>query len=407
MVPRPSSPTSLLWAHQLKREHEHLLDRMKDIAKSQEAHDVKIHAIEASNERMRSIFARFEDMMTRIAAIEEESQDVKELIERFVGERPTKLRGAVEKISRLADQIAALDSHTKEVGIGVQQTLSTYRVVIEKVEDLEAKVQKQERTETLREKNDPVDVTVLTRRLDAIESRRNNDATRTKTLIGRMEVLEQASQQLSTRSARFQAEIERLNSEAKSQQEMARGTMTVRTKLDLEQESSQSSFQFPYSPRAGKLNQSSPEKHNPPESSPALNAQLRRSVRTSPQLYTEGLVRPMLSRITTSTSMTEKDNIYAKVVPGAANSRKKRGATRSLDVQQATSRVIPSAERAVPMPNPLKDFAPSLKHPKAIQRLPKSETLWLELPPQKRKRRQIPQVQDLDSFALMADFSYI
>jgi hypothetical protein len=59
------------------------------------------------------------------------------------------------------------------------------------------------------------------------------------------------------------------------------------------------------------------------------------------------------------------------------------------------------------MPNPLKDFAASLKQPKAIRRLPKSETLWLELPPQKRKRRQIPQVQDLDSFALMADFSYI
>jgi len=115
----------------------------------------------------------------------------------------------------------------------------------------------------------------------------------------------------------------------------------------------------------------------------------------------------MLSKITTSTSMTKEDNIYAKIVPGVANSRKKRGATRSLDVQQATSRVIPPAERAVPMPNPLKDFAASLKHPKAIQRLPKSETLWLELPPQKRKRRQIPQVQDLDSFALMADFSYI
>ena len=255
MVPRPSSPTSLLWAHQLKREHEHLLDRVKDISKSQEAHDVKVHTIEASNERMKSIFPRFEDMMTRIAAIEEESQDVKELIENFVGERPTKLGGEVEKISRLADQIAALDSHTKEVGIGVQQTLSTYRVVIKKVKDLEAKVQKQERTETLREKNDPVDVTVLTRRLDAIESHRNNDATRTKTLIGRMEVLEQASQQFSARSARFQAEIERLNGAAENQQEMARGTTTVRTRLDLEQESSQSSFQFPYSPRAGKLNQ--------------------------------------------------------------------------------------------------------------------------------------------------------
>ena len=149
---------------------------------------------------------------------------------------------------------------------------------------------------------------------------------------------------------------------------------------------------------------SSPEKHNLVEGSPTLNAQLRRSVRTS-QLYPEGLVRPILSRVTTSTSMTKEGNVYAEIVPGAANSRKKRGATRSLDVQQATSRVIPATERAVPMPNPLKDFAASFKHPKAIQGLPKSETLWPELPPQKRKRRQIPQVQDLDSFALMADLA--
>ena len=424
MVPRPSSPTSLLWAHQLKREHEHLLDRVKDIAKSQKAHDVKVHAIGASDER---IFAQFEDMMTRIAAIEEGNQDVKELIEKLVGERPIKPGGGVENISRLADQIAALDSHTKKVGIGVQQTLSTYRIVIKKIEDLEAKVQKRERTETLR-KNDPVDVTVLTRRLDAIESRRNDDAIRTKTLVGRMEALEQASQQ--PRSARFQAGIERLNNEAKDQQETARGTMTVRTKPDLEQESS---FQFPCSqgnstegvenplrikPMLHQINSvgadgtgteyphSSPEKHNLVEGSPTLNAQLRRSVRTS-QLYPEGLVRPMLPRVTTSTSMTKKGNIYAKIVPGAANSRKKRGTTRSLDVQQAMSRVIPATERAVPMPNPLKDFAMSFKHPKAIQRLPKSGTLWPGLPPQKRKRRQIPQVQDLDSFALMADFSYI
>ena len=223
---------------------------MKDIAKLQKAHDIKVHAIGASDERTKRIFAQFEDMTTRIAAIEEGNQDAKELIEKLVGERPIKPGGGVEKISRLADQIAALDSHTKEVGIGVQQTLSTYRVVIKKIEDLEAKVQKQERTETLRKENDRVDVTILTRRLDAIESRRNDDVIRTKTLIGRIEVLEQANQQ--PRSARFQAGIERLNNEAKNQQETARGTMTVRTKLDLEQESS---FQFPYSPRAGKLNQ--------------------------------------------------------------------------------------------------------------------------------------------------------
>ncbi|KAK3719002.1 hypothetical protein LTR37_004565 [Vermiconidia calcicola] len=49
MVPaRPSSPTSLLWAHQLKREHGHLLKRMQDLESTSEKQENRIKSAEVA-----------------------------------------------------------------------------------------------------------------------------------------------------------------------------------------------------------------------------------------------------------------------------------------------------------------------------------------------------------------------
>ena len=48
MAPGPSSPTSLLWAHQLKREHGFLLKRMQDIEASSERQAKRIKTAEAA-----------------------------------------------------------------------------------------------------------------------------------------------------------------------------------------------------------------------------------------------------------------------------------------------------------------------------------------------------------------------
>lgn len=254
MVPRPSSPTSLLWAYQLKSEHEHLLNRLKDIAKSHEAYEAKLDVLEKSNEGMKGSFAQLEDMATWISAIEKESQDIKELVRKLHGERQIKLEGGIEKFADLAGQVAALHSHTKDMGIEIRRTLYAYPTIIKKIEDIEAKIQKQGKTEMLR-KDDPLDAVVFTRRLDAIESHRDEDSTRTKILIDRMETLEQANKKLSTSYAQFQAQIKLLNDEAKKQQRVARGTRIARTELDLEQVSSPSSFQPSHSPRAANPSQ--------------------------------------------------------------------------------------------------------------------------------------------------------
>lgn len=93
-TPRPSSPTSLLWAHQLKREHGHLLSR--------------IQQLESSNQQQAD----------RIKKVE------------VVANRPTANEGEVKA---LAEQVKALDD-----GGGVKRRLETIeRDVMAKLEDVE------------------------------------------------------------------------------------------------------------------------------------------------------------------------------------------------------------------------------------------------------------------------------
>ena len=46
MAPPPASPTSLLWAHQLKREHGYILKRLQEIEASRESHENRIKTAE-------------------------------------------------------------------------------------------------------------------------------------------------------------------------------------------------------------------------------------------------------------------------------------------------------------------------------------------------------------------------
>lgn len=115
----------------------------------------------------------------------------------------------------------------------------------------------------------------------------------------------------------------------------------------------------------------------------------------------------MHSEITALDSIVKEGNIYAKIIPEAANLRRKREVARSLDSQQMTNAPKLGMRSTVPISNPSEDSLPSFKHLKATQTFSKSERPQPGLPPQKRKRRQIPQAQDLDSFALMANYSHM
>ncbi|OCK83839.1 hypothetical protein K432DRAFT_432624 [Lepidopterella palustris CBS 459.81] len=340
MVPRPSSPTSLLWAHQLKREHGHLLDRIKDLEKSNEAFNIRIVATETSHERITSCIDDIKKMATRISVIEDDDKEVKEWIEKLDEERQTLMNEESEKVKKLAYKVAVLEGHSKTVDIETQQTVSAYRAVLKKIEDVEAVLQKQGKvSEKLTKKNDPVDVKVLTRRLDAVESRRTDDTRKTQALLDRMHTLEDANRRMRNESNRLHAQVARLNREIKTQQAALLPSSEATTELDLELKPVSSAVQAPHSPFSGGLDQSSVVNNSLLEESPTLHAHLRRSARAAPQKQTvakssEGpktLPRTVIAE-------PDKSNVQ--------NSRKKRKAALSQNLRQTRSQVKSVMEKS-------------------------------------------------------------
>ena len=72
MAPRPSSPTSLLWAHEPKREHQFLLDRINETNTAAISADEKISKLAA---RVKSIEKANDQIIQRLERLESSSKD--------------------------------------------------------------------------------------------------------------------------------------------------------------------------------------------------------------------------------------------------------------------------------------------------------------------------------------------
>lgn len=219
MVPRPTSPTSLLWAHQLKREHGHLLNRMKDLEKSHEAYESRIKATEVIADGMKNRASEIKEMVTRISAIEEDDKDVKEWVKKLDEERRVRMREDVERVKSLQQKLAALERQWQKSQLEAQKISSDHSMAITRIEELEHEIQRQGKSaDKLSKKNDPADIKVLMRRLDAIESHRTGDSRIHRELLDKIADLEGANRQLVTKTESFRIEITRLNSEMRSRQ---------------------------------------------------------------------------------------------------------------------------------------------------------------------------------------------
>ncbi|KAF2187761.1 hypothetical protein K469DRAFT_748968 [Zopfia rhizophila CBS 207.26] len=208
----PSDPASLLWAHQLKREHGHLLDRLKDLEATHESYDARIKATEAISEGMKAIVKNMRQMAMRITAIEEDNKDVKDWIKRLDGERQARMREDGEKVKKVQQWVTELETQHKSIEAKVQQASLSHRSIMEKIEMIESIIQKQGKSaEKLAKKNDPNHVKVLMLRLDAMDSRRNEELRKAQALQDRVASFERTCQAYNSKNNELQAEVARLN----------------------------------------------------------------------------------------------------------------------------------------------------------------------------------------------------
>lgn len=197
MVPRPSSPTSLLWAHQLKREHTHLLERVRGLEATRDTYDARLKAAEGSNQAVRHSVADTAQLKARIAAVEEGDEDVRDLIEKLDAERRVWMSDVDGKLQALERRLTPLEEEGDCIDEERAKDASRHEAILDRLEAIEAAQEKNSRAaEKLGRKDDPSDTRVLNRRLELLETRSNENGAMTKAVSDRITTLEKANHEL-------------------------------------------------------------------------------------------------------------------------------------------------------------------------------------------------------------------
>ncbi|KAF2234505.1 hypothetical protein EV356DRAFT_532814 [Viridothelium virens] len=122
MVPRPKSPTSLLWAHELKRQHEHLLQRQKDLEIRNENLQKAVDKAETCARAAKDQALDPEQLSTVNATLKEQTTHIETLMKRVVtleaGKRKMDedMDKAFERETTTLKRINKLDVVQKEAG---------------------------------------------------------------------------------------------------------------------------------------------------------------------------------------------------------------------------------------------------------------------------------------------------
>lgn len=190
----PQGPASLLWCHQLKREHGFLLARMEKVVSEHHNYDVRIRSAEQAVESMKGIAQDVKQLTEAMSEIVSGDNDTRDWIE-ATDVRLKTMKEDIDKAKKLSPRVSELEAQYDDLTQAFQQMASNHQSTLRKIEAVEAVAQKQSHdTGTLVKKNDSSDVRVLLMRLDAMESRRKEDERKAKVMQDKLTSLEQTVQ---------------------------------------------------------------------------------------------------------------------------------------------------------------------------------------------------------------------
>ncbi|KAF2836349.1 hypothetical protein M501DRAFT_924049, partial [Patellaria atrata CBS 101060] len=193
MAPRPSSPTSLLWAHQLKKEHTYLLERVKCVEDLIKRLETTSKNIEASEQVIKKNVA---DNEKRLTTISKSMDELRIWIEKLDAETHSKISDTDTRLAALGKTIGVLRTDFREMSNAVEKIDTEAENLTMRLENLETKEQKDTKLEEkIGRKDNPTDARVLSRRLDVVETGRGEDGIRMRALLGRMEVIEASNRE--------------------------------------------------------------------------------------------------------------------------------------------------------------------------------------------------------------------
>ena len=190
----PTSPTSLLWAYQLKLEHSHLLDRVKTLESSTKLIQERLNLLEAGHEKLKVASSHDAQLVVRIADLEKHRQDVQKHITHSEEQKEVQNARETNYKESIEGRLRNVECSQKEQHEKNEARFSREAEAAKKVAALEETLQLgiYTKAEPLLKKTD-VDVKVISRRVDAIEALRIQESSMLMLLSNKVSTLEQAN----------------------------------------------------------------------------------------------------------------------------------------------------------------------------------------------------------------------
>ncbi|KAK5133262.1 hypothetical protein LTR08_007996 [Meristemomyces frigidus] len=226
MTPRPSSPTSLLWAHQLKREHGFLLGRMQQLESSNQQQDDRLKNTETVAKTTAS---------NDISALAEQVKALDgDAINRRVAEVEKEVMSKLEDVQTESEAIvmklASLEKDEALVEEERRKAFNKEKALLKRVCEVEGSLEEyQQSLDRVGRRVDEASIGTIKTQLEGLAKQVGREGSEMKRLEESIEVLEAANGELKGANERLAAEVAKLAARphsAPAAQTMSKATTT-------------------------------------------------------------------------------------------------------------------------------------------------------------------------------------
>ncbi|KAF2799095.1 hypothetical protein K505DRAFT_371195 [Melanomma pulvis-pyrius CBS 109.77] len=206
--PAAAKPALLLWEHQLKREHGHLLRRMEELETQYRGDHVRVKAVESTMEAAKSTELKVKELDRLVDAIIEDEKNQTQYFDRVVGENQAKHEKTLETWRKTHKKVSALDAQYKSIQTDVTHNSSALDLMTKSVGAVRAAMEQVQRTANTVNESVPNNIM---QRLEALDSRQSEGfrmmQDKTRQMQDKLARLERTNSELHSEVSRLKAAV--------------------------------------------------------------------------------------------------------------------------------------------------------------------------------------------------------
>ncbi|KXL51531.1 hypothetical protein M433DRAFT_140554 [Acidomyces richmondensis BFW] len=209
-TPRPSSPTSLLWAHQLKREHGYLLSRIQQLECSTHQQEDRIKKAEVVANRTTANEGEVKALAEQVKALDD-SGGVKERLAKIERDVMAKLEDVEAGNAAMVLKVAELEKDRAQADEEKRKGFTKEKALLKRVGEVEENLKEYEKfLHQLNRKVDENSIDHIKMQLGSLAQQVNEEGSSMKMLDESIKALEVAHEELRKANERLNQEIMKL-----------------------------------------------------------------------------------------------------------------------------------------------------------------------------------------------------